>query len=579
MFDPNNFRGISLMDSLCKIFMNILSIRLTKWSNEFNVIDEAQAGFRKKYSTTDNCFTLMALTQKYISKKKGRFYCIFVDFAKAFDSIDHEQLWESFARKNVDGKLLNVLKSAYSKLKSCVNIDGKLSEYFECTVGTRQGCVASPIIFSLFINDLVDYLHVHCGDGIYVSREADSLISLLFADDVAGFSDSVGRLQRIIDSIASFCDLVGMKINSKKKIIVFRNGGPLRGVEKWFYNGDPIEVVSFYKYLGMYFTPKLVWSKTKDMLSKQAIKAISNIYRYQRNFGRFDSKDMFKLFDTIVKPILCYGSEIWGFTYSEVIEKTHIRFCKRYCSLSTNVADFFALGECGRLPLCTTYLSNCVKYWLKLIRMQEYRYPRQCYFMLKRLDEVGRKTWASCVRELLFSYGFGHVWLAHEVGNENDFLCQFKQRVIDSCLQKWHSDVNNSSKTIHYRCFKSLLNVESYISFDFPYELRKILANYRCSGHNLMIEKGRHDSIDAQFRFCPFCITNNIHIIEDEYHFFFECRIYEHLRAKFFIRTWIRNQSLNMYYTIMGLSDRDILLKVANFLKQAFDLRTTLLNT
>ena len=216
MFDPNNFRGISLMDSLCKIFMNILSIRLTKWSDEFNVIDEAQAGLRKKYSTTDNCFTLMALTQKYISKKKGRFYCIFVDFAKAFDSIDHEKLWESFARKNVDGKLLNVLKSAYSKLKSCVKIDGKLSEYFECTVGTRQGCVASPIIFSLFINDLVDYLRLHCGDGIYVSRKADSLISLLFADDVAGFSDSVGRLQRIIDSIASFCDLVGMKINLEK---------------------------------------------------------------------------------------------------------------------------------------------------------------------------------------------------------------------------------------------------------------------------------------------------------------------------------------------------------------------------
>ena len=94
-----------------------------------------------------------------------------------------------------------------------------------------------------------------------------------------------------------------------------------------------------------------------------------------------------------------------------------------------------------------------------------------------------------------------------------------------------------------------------------------------------MIEKGRHDSIDAQLRFCPFCITNNINIIEDVYHFFFECRIYEHLRAKFFKRTWIRNQSLNMFYTIMGLSDRDSLLKVSNFLKQEFDLRTTLLNT
>ena len=64
-----------------------------------------------------------------------------------------------------------------------------------------------------------------------------------------------------------------------------------------------------------YFTPKLVWSKTKDILSKQAIKAISNIYKHQRNFERFDSiKKCFKLFNIIVKPILCHGSEIWGFT-------------------------------------------------------------------------------------------------------------------------------------------------------------------------------------------------------------------------------------------------------------------------
>ena len=97
----------------------------------------------------------------------------------------------------------------------------------------------------------------------------------------------------------------------KAKIIVFRNGGFLKDIEKWFNKGDPMEVVSFYKYLRMYFTPKLVWYKTKDMLSNEALKAISNIYRYQRNFGRFNPKDMFKLFDTMVRPmfvmVLKYG--------------------------------------------------------------------------------------------------------------------------------------------------------------------------------------------------------------------------------------------------------------------------------
>ena len=67
--------------------------------------------------------------------------------------------------------------------------------------------------------------------------------------------------------------------------------------------------------------------------------------------------------------------------------------------------------------------------------MQESRYPKQRYFMLKRLDEVGRKTWASSVIELLFSYGFGYVWITHEVGDENNFLLQFKQRVMDGSFR------------------------------------------------------------------------------------------------------------------------------------------------
>ena len=99
-----------------------------------------------------------------------------------------------------------------------------------------------------------------------------------------------------------------------------------------------------------------------------------------------------------------------------------VKFCKQYCGLSLNVADYFTLGECGRLPLCTTYMSNCIKYWLKVIRMQDFRYPEQSYFILKRLDDVGRKTWASCIRELSCMYGFGYLWIAHDVGNEAYFF-------------------------------------------------------------------------------------------------------------------------------------------------------------
>ena len=108
-------------------------------------------------------------------------------------------------------------------------------------------------------------------------------------------------------------------------------------------------------------------------------------------------------------------------------------------------------------------------------------------------------------------YGFGYMWLSHDVGNDDVFRCQFKQRLIDSYWQKWYSDISTSPKALHYSCFKSLLVVELYISLDMPFELRKVLANFRCCGHKIMIEMGRHDSIDAHFRFCPICLETDIH--------------------------------------------------------------------
>ena len=111
----------------------------------------------------------------------------------------------------------------------------------------------------------------------------------------------------------------------------------------------------------------------------------------------------------------------------------------------------FVYGECGRLPLCVTYFTNCIKYWLKLITLSRERYPYQCYNMLLRLDESGRTTWATHVRNLLFSYGFGYVWISQEVGNSHWFINVFRQRIIDCSIQRWSSKLVDSSKADTYR--------------------------------------------------------------------------------------------------------------------------------
>ena len=116
-----------------------------------------------------------------------------------------------------------------------------------------------PLFSYLLINDLVNYLREKCSNGVFVSEEIEGLLAPKYADDIAAFADTVSALQRLINWIESFCESVHMKIYlSKTKIVVFRNGGVLKHNESWTYQGQPIELVSFYKYLGLFITPKLV---------------------------------------------------------------------------------------------------------------------------------------------------------------------------------------------------------------------------------------------------------------------------------------------------------------------------------
>jgi len=99
--ETNNYRAISLINSLCKICVHVLTKRLTNWCEDNSVIDESQAGFRSPYSTVDNIFTLNGIIQTYFRKRKGRCYVFYIDCLKAFDGCIHTELWSCLSRHGV----------------------------------------------------------------------------------------------------------------------------------------------------------------------------------------------------------------------------------------------------------------------------------------------------------------------------------------------------------------------------------------------------------------------------------------------------------------------------------------------
>ena len=267
--DPNNFRGISLLSALGKVFTGIINKKLNTWAEKSKEYFEEQAGFRKNRSTIDHIFVAYGLAQKYLCKQGGRYYVFYIDFSKAFDRVSHILLFHRLLNIGIHGDIYKLLRSLYSKIMACIQTDQGLTNFFQCQVGTMQGCMLSPFLFVMFLNQYIHLCQELNCQGIYVNEDFPNVSLLMYADDMIHCSDTVGRLQHQINSLSKFCSLSGMKLNlAKSKIMIFRNGGILKHNENWYFQEQKIETTSYYKYLGLIFSSRLKWTMaTKPLAS------------------------------------------------------------------------------------------------------------------------------------------------------------------------------------------------------------------------------------------------------------------------------------------------------------------------
>jgi len=115
--DVNNYRGITLLSTLGKHFTRMLNKKLVDWAENYHVYIEAQAGFRSNMSTSDNVFILHGIISHVLNSGK-KLLCAFVDFTKAFDYVVRDNLWLKLVKLGIRGKMLNIIRSMYSSVKS-----------------------------------------------------------------------------------------------------------------------------------------------------------------------------------------------------------------------------------------------------------------------------------------------------------------------------------------------------------------------------------------------------------------------------------------------------------------------------
>ena len=183
----------------------VLNERLMHFIDVNNLLSENQAGFRKLYSTIDHVFLLKCIID-LCRFKRQKLYCAFIDYQKAFDSVWRDGLWYKLINfYSIKGNIINVIKSMYANTKSHVLVNGCTSQSFDCLVGVRQGENLSPLLFSLYINDLEEYLLENGNSHLdFKDAEINGLLKvfiLLYADDTVILSNSEKGLQKGLDNM------------------------------------------------------------------------------------------------------------------------------------------------------------------------------------------------------------------------------------------------------------------------------------------------------------------------------------------------------------------------------------------
>lgn len=212
---PENYRGISLMYCITKLFTQLLSNRLADWLEYGNPLIENQNGFRKSRGCIDNIFSLSALISSQIIRDKRKVFATFVDFRKAFDSVDHNLLWHKLYSYGIRRKLIKVLSNLYSITTTKIRTFNSCTDDVAVSRGVLQGDSISPLLFAIFIDDLDRFLQDNSCDLVHIDH-TNGISSLLYADDVVCCQI---RLLTLRGSYAFWSDTV--KLTGLK--LIFRN--------------------------------------------------------------------------------------------------------------------------------------------------------------------------------------------------------------------------------------------------------------------------------------------------------------------------------------------------------------------
>ena len=212
-----------------------------------------------------------------------RLYAAFIDFKQAYDTIPRAQLWQHLQRTSMPAPLLSIVQNIYEQ-DAYVLMDGSKSARVQPNRGVKQGCPLSPLLFSLYVNDIGNIAE-GC-KGAVTGTDSASVTYMQYADDPAFFSHDPAELQKMLNRLSGYAHRKSLIINVQKyEVVCFNSKGTLPVFK---LNGEELANKNTFKYLGMHFTKTVNLHEAAARASQPFLAAAYRVREFVRSHALND---------------------------------------------------------------------------------------------------------------------------------------------------------------------------------------------------------------------------------------------------------------------------------------------------
>ena len=303
--NPSNYRPISVLKTLNKIFERLLLHRLDDFISTFDIKVKTQYGFSSNLSTMDALYDLLGSIRRALQSSH---HCIavFYDFSKAFDTIDHDRLLMKLSRYGIRGTALNLIKSYLSNRFQSVIVNGIFSDPLPISHGVPQGSILGPWLFNMYVNDLAYYINspspIQYADNTTILAE-DPCIDLLFI-----------RLQTTLNSFQNWSLSNYLSLNcTKTKYILFSRPKLIGPHPPLIIKNDYLDSVNSIKFLGVHIDRDLNFKEHIRQVRQKLSRIVGLSYAISPSLNLVAAKS---LYFALANSILLYGIVFWAPSYN-----------------------------------------------------------------------------------------------------------------------------------------------------------------------------------------------------------------------------------------------------------------------